>query len=578
MRSAAPIGLLFLLSGAAFGQAQPAEARPIFDLADVHPSTRPLTLQVRVLGNQGAVLRANGRYEFSNATMVDLIRTAYNIDADKVLGGPNWLESDRFDILAQTPPKTSPETAKLMLQSLLADRFKLVFHKDAHPLPTYALSVGKGGSKLKESDGEGETGCKMTIQQNNAAQTTSIQAAIQSGTPLVLSVATFLYTCKNMTMAALTEQMRTMTVAQSYIGNNPVADQTGLQGAWDFNFKYTQKPPTGNPTLTTANGTVSVTMAGESISLFDAMDKQLGLKLDPVTIPIPVMVVDSVNRKPTDNPPEVIAKLPPPPSGEFEVAEIRLTPAGAPANERGRGFQANGQIDLRNYPLRTLISLAWDLPSVDSLADAPKWLEAVRVDLIAKTAPLGTPIDLDLIRPALRALLIDRFKVKIHTEVRPGTGWLLTANKPKLTKADPANRSLCKEGPGKDGKDPRTANPVLGRLIACQNLTMTQFAEQLPIQASGYFKVTDQVVDATGLTDAYDFTLSFSGAGLVSGAARPAAVALDAGPAATGAATDPNGALSLLDALTKQLGLKLEQQKRPVSTVVLDHVEEKPTE
>jgi hypothetical protein len=145
-----------------------------------------------------------------------------------------------------------------------------------------------------------------------------------------------------------------MTVAQSYIGNNPVADQTGLQGAWDFNFKYTQKPPTGNPTVTTANGTVSVTMAGESISLFDAMDKQLGLKLDPVTLPIPVLVVDSVNRKPSDNPPEVIAKPPPPPSGEFEVAEIRLTAPGVPANERGRGFQANGQIDLRNYPLRTL--------------------------------------------------------------------------------------------------------------------------------------------------------------------------------------------------------------------------------
>jgi uncharacterized protein (TIGR03435 family) len=148
------------------------------------------------------VLRTNGRYEFNSATMVDLIRTAYNVDADKVLGGPNWLESDRFDVLAQTPPKTTPDSAKLMLQSLLADCFKLVLHKDAHALPTYALSVGKGGSKLKESDGSGETGCKMTIQQNNAVQATSIQAAIQSGTPLVLSVATFLYTCKNMTIAA----------------------------------------------------------------------------------------------------------------------------------------------------------------------------------------------------------------------------------------------------------------------------------------------------------------------------------------------------------------------------------------
>ena len=58
---------------------------------------------------RGGVIRG-GRYELRNATMVDLISTAYGIDAEKVLGGPNWLESDRFDVIAKTPPKTSPET------------------------------------------------------------------------------------------------------------------------------------------------------------------------------------------------------------------------------------------------------------------------------------------------------------------------------------------------------------------------------------------------------------------------------------------------------------------------------------
>jgi len=533
------------------------------------------------------VLRAGGRYELTNATMVDLIRAAYNVDADKVLGGPNWLESDRFDVIAKAPPRTSPETARLMLQALLADRFKLILHQDAHPLPAYALSVAKGGHKLKESDGSGEPGCKATIQQNSGLLASSIDSAIQSGAPITLRVATFLYACRNIAMAAFAEQLRGMNVAQAYVGRNPTADQTGLKGAWDFDFKYTPpKPatPNNNQTLTTANGSVQITTAGDYISLFDAMEKQLGLKLDPVTLPIPVFIVDGVNRKPSANSPEAAAALSLPTVSEFDAAEIRLTAPNAPANDRGRGFQPNGQIDLHNYPLRNLISLAWDLPTVDSLSDAPKWLEATKIDLIAKTVPLGTPVDLDLIRPALRALLMDRFKVKIHTEMRPGNGWVLTASKPKLAKADPANRTLCKDGPGKDGKDPRVSNPILGRLVTCQNMTMAEFAEWLPIFANGYFHVGDQVVDSTGLTDAYDLTLSFSGAGLVPGANRPnlanGAIMISSAPAAGVPAdsSDPNGAVSLQDALVKQLGLKLEQQKRPISTVVLDHIEEKPTE
>ncbi len=591
-RSHAPMGLLLLFGGLVLGQpaspeATPGEPRPTFDLADVHPSTHALTQAIRVLGVRAPVLRATGRYELNSATMLDLIKIAYNLDADKVLSGPSWLEADRFDIVAKSPKGTSPETASLMLQTLLADRFKLMLHKDAHPLPTYALSVAKGGHKLKESDGSGEPGCKMTIQQNSGLQSSSVESAIQTGAPLTLRLPTFLYTCQNITMAAFAEQMRTMQAAQVYIGANPTADQTGLKGAFDFSFKYSQKPPTAATTLVTAgaNGaatTLTVSVVGDSISLFDAMEKQLGLKLDPVTLPIPVLIVDSVNRKPTPNPPDVTALLPPPPPTEFDAAEIRLTAPGAPATP-SRGFQPNGQIELHNYPLRTLIALAWDLPNVDSLADAPKWLETVRVDLIAKTVPLGTPVDQELYRPGLRALLMDRFKVKIHQEMRPGTGFVLTASKPKLGKADPIDRAICKDGPGKDGKDPRTANRAVGRLVACQNITMAEFAEQLPLIATGYIRAGEQVVDSTGLTDAYEFTLNFSAPGLIPGANRNnanaiALVGAAGGGAGAGEASEPNGAVSLQDALLKQLGLKLEQQKRPVSTWVLDHIEEKPTE
>lgn len=583
MRFLASAGI-FLLSGIVFGQtalAQEAGPAPSFDAADVHASPKRSNT-----GTSGAVIRTSGRYEFTNATMVDLIRTAYNVDADKVLGGPSWLELDRFDIFAKVPPKTPEDTARAMLQGLLADRFKLTLHKDLHPLPTYALSVSKAGHKLKEADGSGEPGCKMTIQQNTPAEAAALQSAIQNGGAANSRIATFLYSCHGMTMTAFAEQMRTMIVAQSYIGNNPTADQTGLKGAWDFDFKYTVKqPPNPNQTINTPNGPVQLTMIGEYITLQDAMEKQLGLKLDPATLPVPVYTVDSVNRTPTPNPAGVVSQLPPAPSGEFEVAEIRLTPPGA-TSAGSRGFQRNGELQLNAYPLKSLISLGWDLPAPDALVDAPKWLDNAKVDLIAKLTPAGGPnqgVDIDALRPAIRALLMDRFKLKIHTETRPGTGWTLTAGKPKMAKADPANRSICKEGPGKDGKDPRTANPVVGRLLTCQNVTMAQFAEELKRISGGYFRSDEVITDSTGLTDAYDFTLSFSGAQyfpetMLGKAMASGNVTFFNGAPTGGNANDPTGAVPLWDAVNKQLGIKMEQQKRDVQVFVLDHIEDKPTE
>src|SRR5580700_8510362 len=113
------IGLISLVSGTAWGQGT-ATAPAAFDIADVHVS--PKTLNPRM---SGGALRGT-RFEMKQATMVDLVRTAYGLDADKVLGGPSWVELDRFDVLAKAPANTPPETAKLMLQTLLADRFKLV--------------------------------------------------------------------------------------------------------------------------------------------------------------------------------------------------------------------------------------------------------------------------------------------------------------------------------------------------------------------------------------------------------------------------------------------------------------------
>src|SRR5438876_413095 len=160
VRILACIGVVIVLSCAAFGQT--AEKPTTFEIADVHASTPSALAQV-----SGGVPRG-GRYELRNATMVDLITKAYNVTDDKVSGGPTWLASDRFDVIAKTPAGVTVDTARLMLQKLLTDRFGLKVHNDNKPLPVFVLTMGKGKPKMKESDGS-KNGCQGQQQPHSPA-------------------------------------------------------------------------------------------------------------------------------------------------------------------------------------------------------------------------------------------------------------------------------------------------------------------------------------------------------------------------------------------------------------------------
>ena len=520
-----------------------AAAAPLaFEIADVHvspPRKFPFT--------SGGSLHGE-RYIFRQASMLDLISTAYGLDPSNVQGGPSWLETDRFDIAAKAPAKTTQAALKLMLRSLLKERFDLVTHTGSVPMPAYALIVKPGGKpKMTESDGVGDATCVPQPPPQDQAP----------GAPVYIVVK-----CHNVTMETYAEVLRQF--AGGYL-KDPVVDSTALKGGWDFDFKWSPSQ------LLQKQG-------ADGISIFDAVDKQLGLKLDMQTAPRPVMIVDSVNEKPTPNRPDLEKVLPTPPPAQFEVATIK--PSDPNAKPGGSGIRG-GQIDLRGVPLKYLIAFAWDLNPNDSemLVGAPKWLDSDKIDILAKVSsealtnagPARPPIDIEDLRAMLQALLIERFQMKVHKEDRPVTAYTLIAVNPKLKKADPLSRTKCTEGPGPDGKDPRTASPVLNRLITCQNMTTTQMGVEFQRQASGF--IYSPVLDKTGLTGSWDFTLSFSSADLVKGSASGSGDA-----SATGTTSEPNGALSFFDAVNKQLGLKLEKEKRPVPVLVIDHIEEKPTE
>jgi uncharacterized protein (TIGR03435 family) len=333
-----------------------------------------------------------------------------------------------------------------------------------------------------------------------------------------------------------------------------VADRTGLAGAWNLTLKFASRSSSAGAGL-------------HAISLFDAIE-QLGLKLEPAMVPIAAIVVDSVNEKPTPNSPDVAKAFPPAPT-EFEVAVVKPSPPGdhtlpgyVAGNDTRIQYHPGGRVNAQGT-LLGLIRWVWGINTV-RIAGLPPFADTDSWDISAK-AP-GDAGDSDTLTEMLKTLLVTRFKLAFHTEERPLMTYTLTPTKPKLKKADPASRTGCKEGPATPTRtDLRDASPLLSRLLTCRNTSMSQLAYLLfRGMASGY--VARPVFDATGLEGGWDFTLSFSAPGQIPKAD------------VDGAASDPNGAVSLPDAMEKQIGIRMEMQKHPVEVLVIDHIERQPTD
>ncbi len=513
-------GFLFIGSALLFSQTSPSPAEG--NVADVHVSPR----------NSNPHLTtdfANGRYEMSEATMSDLVGLAYAVDSGSVTGGPSWLDTDRFDIAIKVSPTATKADLRSALKAVLAERFGLVIHPDSKPRPAYLLKNGKR-MEIKASSGQADSndGCRP----KPAAYSGFINGAIE---------------CSNVTMEDFANTLTTSPLAslRSYLSDVPVRDSTGLSGSWHFELKWT-----GRGLLARAGS--------DGISLFTAIENQLGLKLEMGTAPLPVVVVDSVKQTPTPNPATVPAELPPRKS-EFDVVDVKLSDPGA--QERIQ-FQP-GRFIAQAVTLHTLIQHAWDLDNYeDLLVGEPKWSSEDRFDIIATVSRQdggsGSLQNDDRFRLMLRSLLRDYFGLKVHNEDRSVTVLALTGAGHKLVKADPTSRTSCRYM----GAAPGGLPSALLRTYRCQNATMDFFASSLHNLDPGYTHYP--VVDRTGLQGGWDFTFTVSGS-------RALQASPDVGK--TGAISEPTGAVSLTEGLEKQLGLKLEERKSSVPVVVIDRAQ-----
>jgi uncharacterized protein (TIGR03435 family) len=265
-----------LLAAAAFGVYAQETPLPKFQVASVKLNTdNPPNRMQRPL--------PGGRWSARNANLQMMILTAYGIQKYQLMGGPPWMESDGYDIEAKADGEASNAQILLMLQSLLADRFKLTVHRETKELPTYSLSGAKGAFNPPPAD---EKGCAPMIPGAPPQPGTMPCGFPRVGMSGSLDAA-------KVTMAQLVSTL-------AMVVGRPVVDQTGFKGMFDLHLKFTPDQTTqGLP-----GGAVGAAPATEPDptrpNIFAALQEQVGLKLTSSKGPVEVLVIDHVER-PTAN-------------------------------------------------------------------------------------------------------------------------------------------------------------------------------------------------------------------------------------------------------------------------------------
>lgn len=227
-------------------------AAPQFEVASVKPSNAEP-------GASSGIYTGHGRLDAHNVTLKRCIMGAYGVGPHEVSGGPSWLDTDRFDILAKADkPINDDAVLMVMLQGLLAERFHLAIQRESRTIPAYLLGVGRNGPKLeKAAAGEGSTN---TTSNNRGISIDARHTDLDSFARI------------------LARQM-----------NLPVVNQTGLPGI--FNFKLHWTPDDAR--LAPAGDT-------DEPSIFTAIQEQLGLRLHSAKAPVTILIIAHAER-PTPN-------------------------------------------------------------------------------------------------------------------------------------------------------------------------------------------------------------------------------------------------------------------------------------
>jgi uncharacterized protein (TIGR03435 family) len=242
-----------------------ADANPSFDVATIKPNDSG--------GSSMQQLTLNGRnFQTRNSSLEDLICFAYDVQKKQIVNAPDWIAKDRYDIAGVPDTEGAPSMVQLkgMIQKLLTERFKLTFHHDKRDMSAFVLTVAK-------------TGQKMTVDESKGPLPGFGFGPSPAGLNMIV---------QNASMKDFSG------VLQAMVLDRPVVDQTALEGKFDFTLKFTPDDSQFNghppPLPAKTDSTES------SPSLFDAVQQQLGLKLEAQKTAVDVLAVDHA-EKPSGN-------------------------------------------------------------------------------------------------------------------------------------------------------------------------------------------------------------------------------------------------------------------------------------
>jgi len=303
----------------AAGASAQSEAVPEFEVASIKPAPPPTANMIRVQMHGGPGSDDPGRLDWQNVSLRNMLTNAFNLK-EYQLQGPDWLNTERFDVSAKIPANTTREQFRLMLQKLLADRFKMTFHHETKEHAAYALTVAKGGPKLKESDPNDTSGFAPMAMPGRGGDIQMRAAAPPPppppgaarggggpgpGGPLpgrggMMRMMPGHFEAKKTTVDGLVNMLSNLT-------GKPVVDETGLKGIYDFTLDYSPESAEG-PTMMApppaGGGEVRMPSAsepGSGATIYSAVQQQLGLKLEPKKLPLDHVVIDRMEKIPTEN-------------------------------------------------------------------------------------------------------------------------------------------------------------------------------------------------------------------------------------------------------------------------------------
>ena len=256
-------------------------------------------------------------FRMTNIPLRLLIVQAYRVSNYQLVGGPGWMDSERFDIVAKAPSGSAPDQTMLMLRGLLAERFKLKVHAETREAQVYALTLARSDSKLGPKLSKSTDDCEKILAERRA---TALAARGSGAGPIPFTppgpnekpVCTISMrpipvangatnTVPVLSFRAGGQPIQMLVSQISSMLNKRVVDKTGLTGLYDFELQFSMRSMGGQGPLTTqaAGGTTAAAPIDDGPTMFDAV-RELGLKLESEKGPVEHLVIDSVER-PTED-------------------------------------------------------------------------------------------------------------------------------------------------------------------------------------------------------------------------------------------------------------------------------------